>query len=210
METATIQRLRSSMRLATTPIGGGKSWINPFHRDVRIAIHPGNFGQLFRRTFTPPAATFEKDILPILEEHCYDCHGDGEHKGKVSFDTSGTTEALIGQTELWVNALKHLLFICSQNKLRSPTAEAVFAGMPGIDVDSAGLNHDAVVPLSPEQVEWADVIFVMEKAHREKLHRKFKRHLKRQRVIVLGIPDNYAYMDPALVALLKMKVTPLL
>ena len=82
--------------------------------------------------------------------------------------------------------------------------------MPGIDVDSAGLNHDAVIPLSPEQVEWADVIFVMEKAHREKLHRKFKRHLKRQRVIVLGIPDNYAYMDPALVALLKMKVTPLL
>ena len=82
--------------------------------------------------------------------------------------------------------------------------------MPGIDVDSAGLNHDAVIPLSPEQVEWADVIFVMEKAHREKLHRKFKRHLKRQRVIVLEIPDNYAYMDPALVALLKMKVTPLL
>ena len=82
--------------------------------------------------------------------------------------------------------------------------------MPGIDVDSAGLNHDAVIPLSPEQVEWADVIFVMEKAHREKLHRKFKRHLKRQRVIVLGIPDNYAYMDLALVALLKMKVTPLL
>ena len=81
--------------------------------------------------------------------------------------------------------------------------------MPGIDVDSAGLNHDAVVPLSPEQVEWADVIFVMEKAHREKLHRKFKRYLKRQRVIVLEIPDNYAYMDPALVALLKMKVTPL-
>ena len=106
--------------------------------------------------------------------------------------------------------MKNLLFICSQNKLRSPTAEAVFAGMPGINVDSAGLNHDAVVPLTPEQVGWADVIFVMEKAHREKLHRKFKRHLNGQRVIVLGIPDNYAYMDPALVDLLKVKVLPLL
>ena len=106
--------------------------------------------------------------------------------------------------------LKHLLFICSQNKLRSPTAETMFAGMPGIDVDSAGLNNDAIVPLSPEQVQWADLIFVMEKTHQEKLKRKFKRHLNGQRVIVLGIPDDYAYMDPALVELLKAKVTPYL
>ncbi len=102
--------------------------------------------------------------------------------------------------------MKHLLFICSQNKLRSPTAEAVFSGRAGIDVDSAGLNNDAVVPLSPEQVEWADLIFVMEKAHREKLNRKFKRHLNRQRVVVLGIPDNYRYMDSVLVELLETKV----
>ncbi|MES2439105.1 MAG: low molecular weight protein tyrosine phosphatase family protein [Verrucomicrobiota bacterium] len=102
--------------------------------------------------------------------------------------------------------MKHLLFICSQNKLRSPTAEAVFAGMPGIDVDSAGLNNDAVVPLSPEQVEWADLIFVMEKEHRNKLHRKFKRHLNGQRVIVLGIPDEYEYMDLDLIQLLKVKM----
>lgn len=82
--------------------------------------------------------------------------------------------------------------------------------MPGIEVDSAGLNNDAIVPLSPEQVEWADIIFLMEKTHREKLNCKFKRHLKHQRVIVLGIPDNYAYMDPALVQLLKVKVMPYL
>ncbi len=104
--------------------------------------------------------------------------------------------------------LRNILFICSQNKLRSPTAEAVFAGTPGIDVDSAGLNNDAVVPLVPEQVVWADMIFVMEKEHRSKLNRKFKRHLNGQRVIVLGIPDDYDYMDPALVELLKLKVTP--
>ena len=106
--------------------------------------------------------------------------------------------------------LKNILFICSQNKLRSPTAEAVFAGIPGIEVDSAGLNNDAVVPLSPEQVVWADMIFVMENEHRNKLNRKFKRHLNGQRVIVLGIPDEYDYMDPALVQLLKVKVAPFL
>jgi len=102
--------------------------------------------------------------------------------------------------------VKNLLFICSQNKLRSPTAEAVFAGRPGIDVDSAGLNNDAIVPLTPEQLAWADIIFVMENVHRAKLNRKYKRHLDGQRVIVLGIPDDYAYMDPALVVLLEKKV----
>lgn len=106
--------------------------------------------------------------------------------------------------------LKNLLFICSQNKLRSPTAEAVFAEIPGLEVDSAGLNNDAIVPLTPEQVQWADVIFVMEKEHRNKLNRKFKRHLNGQRVIVLGIPDDYECMDPVLIELLKKKVTPYL
>ena len=106
--------------------------------------------------------------------------------------------------------LKHVLFICSQNKLRSPTAEAVFNGWPGIDVDSAGLNNDAIVPLSPEQLAWADVIFVMENEHRNKLNRKYKRYLNGQRVIVLGIPDNYDCMDPELVEILKKKVPPLL
>jgi predicted protein tyrosine phosphatase len=109
-----------------------------------------------------------------------------------------------------MGGMKRVLFICSQNKLRSPTAEAVFAGRPDVEVDSAGLNNDAIVPLTPEQVEWADLIFVMEKPHQEKLKRKFKRHLNGQRIIVLGIPDNYAAMDPALVELLKVKVTPFL
>ena len=102
--------------------------------------------------------------------------------------------------------MKRLLFICSRNQLRSPTAEAVFSGRPGIEVDSAGLDHDAVVPLSPEQVKWADLIFVMETPHASKLRRKFKRDLNGQRVIVLGIPDDYRYMSPALVALLERKV----
>ena len=69
---------------------------------------------------------------------------------------------------------KHLLFLCSRNKLRSPTAEAIFANHPGVEADSAGLNPDAEVPLSEEQIEWADLILVMEKIHRTRLNRKFK------------------------------------
>ena len=103
--------------------------------------------------------------------------------------------------------MTNVLFICSQNKLRSPTAEAVFAGFPGVDVASAGLNKDADVPVGPELVEWANLIFVMENTHRNKLAKKFRAHLKRARVITLDIPDDYDYMDPALVRLLKAKVT---
>lgn len=100
---------------------------------------------------------------------------------------------------------RRILFICSQNKLRSPTAEAVFATHPEIDVDSAGLNHDAIVPLSPEQVQWADLICVMEKCHRTKLTTKFRKYLGGKRVVVLNIPDKYSYMDPALVDLIKAR-----
>jgi predicted protein tyrosine phosphatase len=106
--------------------------------------------------------------------------------------------------------MKHLLFICSQNKLRSPTAEAIFADYPGVDVDSAGLNNDAVVPLSSEQIEWADVVIVMEKEHRTRLNRKFKRELGGKRIAVLDIPDNYEYMDEELIRLLKQRCLPYL
>jgi predicted protein tyrosine phosphatase len=55
------------------------------------------------------------------------------------------------------------LFVCSQNRLRSPTAEHIFTGHSGIEVSSAGTNNDAENPLTPELIEWADTIFVMER-----------------------------------------------
>jgi len=106
---------------------------------------------------------------------------------------------------LCLKTKKHILFICSQNKLRSPTAEAVFTDHPAIEVDSAGLNNDAEVPLSEEQVRWADLIIVMEKSHRIRLNRKFKGALAGKRVAVLDIPDKYDYMEPSLIALLKVR-----
>ena len=48
----------------------------------------------------------------------------------------------------------------------------------------------------------------MEKAHRTKLQKKFKTSLKKARVICLDIPDNYTFMQPELVELLKTRVTP--
>jgi predicted protein tyrosine phosphatase len=102
------------------------------------------------------------------------------------------------------------LFICSRNRLRSPTAEQAFARWPNVETDSAGLAPDAAAALSPEQLDWADIVFVMEKAQRAKLMQKFKRYLKHKRVVCLDIPDEYAFMDPELVELLRRKAGPLL
>ena len=102
--------------------------------------------------------------------------------------------------------MKNVLFICSQNQLRSPTAERVFSGRRDLEVASAGLNHDSPQPVEPELLAWADVIFVMEKAHLSRLRQRFRRHLDRQRVICLEIPDIYTYMEPALVEILEAKV----
>lgn len=105
--------------------------------------------------------------------------------------------------------MTRVLFVCSRNRLRSPTAEQVFSNWPGIETASAGTDNDAEEQLGEELIEWADIIFVMEKAHRTKLARKFRKHL-RARVVCLDIPDNFAFMDPALVRLLESKVAPFL
>ncbi|MGO1002884.1 low molecular weight protein tyrosine phosphatase family protein [Lysobacter sp. CA196] len=102
--------------------------------------------------------------------------------------------------------MRRILFVCSQNKLRSPTAEQVFAARDDLEVASAGLNHDAEQPLGAELVEWAELIFVMEKAQRSKLQHKFRAQLRGKRVVCLDIPDEYEYMAPELVALLQARV----
>jgi predicted protein tyrosine phosphatase len=104
----------------------------------------------------------------------------------------------------------HVLFICTQNRLRSPTAEHVFSTYPGIETDSAGLGNDANITLSTEQIEWASVIFVMEQTHKKKLSQKFKSHINGKKIICLGIPDEYEFMQDELVELLKKKVEPFL
>ena len=99
-----------------------------------------------------------------------------------------------------------VLFICSQAKLRSPTAEAVFAEYPGVETMSAGLDKGAASPLSSDMIEWADQILVMEKRHKSKLSERYRAFLKEKRVGVLGIPDDYDYMDEALVKRLQTVV----
>jgi predicted protein tyrosine phosphatase len=102
-------------------------------------------------------------------------------------------------------SMKKALFICSRNRLRSPTAERIFAALSNVETDSAGLAPDADTPLSTEQIEWADIIFVMEKAHRNRLSKQFGWAIKGKRIICLNIPDDYAFMAPELIRLLETK-----
>jgi predicted protein tyrosine phosphatase len=99
-----------------------------------------------------------------------------------------------------------LLFVCSRNRLRSPTAAAVFSAYPGVEAMSAGTSPDAENPISAELIEWADVVLAMEKMHRRKLNELFKAKLKAKKIVVLDIPDDYSFMDSELVRILKVKV----
>jgi predicted protein tyrosine phosphatase len=100
-----------------------------------------------------------------------------------------------------------VLFVCSRNRRRSPTAETVFATWRGIEVASAGLKPDADNPLDAEQLGWSELIVVMERRHRDELRRRFRAQLRDQRVICLDIPDDYERDDPALVALLRARMS---
>ncbi len=106
--------------------------------------------------------------------------------------------------------MKRFLFVCGRNRARSPTAEQVFAAYPDIEVASAGTSRDADTPVTGELLEWADIVFVMENGHRTKLSAQFRGALRNAKVICLGIPDDFAFMDPELVSLLKAKVMPYL
>lgn len=105
---------------------------------------------------------------------------------------------------------RRVLFLCSRHRLRSPTAAAVFGSWVHLEVDSAGLADDADTPLCADQVAWAHVIVVMEASHRRRLMSRFRRQLRGKRVLCLGIPDDYDFMQPELVALLLKKAGPLL
>ena len=100
----------------------------------------------------------------------------------------------------------NILFVCSENRLRSPTAAAVFSEYEGIGAISAGTNNDCECPVSGDLIAWADVVLVMEKSHRNKVAKRYRKLLRDKKLAVLDIPDNYEFMDPSLITLLEGRV----
>ena len=104
--------------------------------------------------------------------------------------------------------MANVLFVCSKNRWRSPTAEHIFADYPGVLCLSAGVSVDADHRLERDMLDWADIVFVMERQHRKKIDALHPGALHGKKVVCLNIPDNYQYMDSALVKLLNHSVSP--
>lgn len=102
--------------------------------------------------------------------------------------------------------MKRLLYVCARNRLRSPTAEAVFDEVDGIETSSAGTAPDAQCVIDLGMVEWADAIFVMEDRQKRLLQARFANSLQDKTVLCLGVPDRYTYMQPEWVTLLRNKM----
>lgn len=105
---------------------------------------------------------------------------------------------------------RKLLFICSRNRWRSPTAEKIFDGVNGAQARSAGTEPGARVKVTAGHLGWADLIFVMEKKHLRRLREKYEEELMGKRVICLNLPDEYQFMQPELIDRLKAEVEPYL
>lgn len=96
----------------------------------------------------------------------------------------------------------NLLFLCSQNKRRSLTAEKLFDGYNGHNARSAGTENNARIKVTVGLIGWADVIFCMEKKHLRRIREKYADALAGKQVATLNIPDDFEFMDEELQELL--------
>ena len=101
-----------------------------------------------------------------------------------------------------------LLFVCSRKQWRSPTAEAMLKDHPRYEARSAGTENSARIKITAGHIGWADLIFCMEKKHAARLAERFAAELAAKPLHVLRIPDDYEFMDPALLDLLRTELSP--
>ena len=95
----------------------------------------------------------------------------------------------------------NILFVCSANEDRSPTAERLYANHPehpGLKVKSAGTSDYARARLSKTVLQWADVIICMERQHQRFIEDKYSDIVANKVIDHLNIWDIYPYMHPNL------------
>jgi predicted protein tyrosine phosphatase len=108
------------------------------------------------------------------------------------------------------NASLNVLFICTMNRWRSPTAEKIYEKHDFIRPRSRGTSRKARRPVGAADIHWADVILVMEAKHAQQLRARFPAEMAHRKLHVLDIPDEYQWMDPELIQCLRSAVEPLL
>jgi len=104
----------------------------------------------------------------------------------------------------------NILFVCSRNKWRSRTAETIFKNHGQHQFRSAGTENSARIRICEKDLLWADLIFVMEQKHKERIAQKFNLDLSTLDIVVLEIEDIYQYMNEDLIEILNDSVSPYL
>ncbi len=100
----------------------------------------------------------------------------------------------------------NILFVCSRNQWRSPTAEAIYRNTNGLNVRSAGTASSARRKITEKDILWADMIFVMEKKHKQIISEHYPAISGDKNIIILDIQDEYNYMDEELIELIRSSV----
>ncbi len=106
---------------------------------------------------------------------------------------------------------ERILFVCTANVDRSPTAEALYAEDERYEVRSAGVAPFARVALTRELLLWADRVFVMDEGedkHRTLVRMRFP-DVDRP-IFNLEIRDLWHRGDPELVSILTRRLKPYL
>lgn len=99
----------------------------------------------------------------------------------------------------------NILIVCGRNKKRSRTAEHIFKNDNRFNIRSAGLSPKSDRKISENDLNWADLVFVMETGHRSKI-RGLYRHLELPTIEVLNIADDYEFMDEELIEILTDRI----
>ncbi len=108
------------------------------------------------------------------------------------------------------NMKLNILFVCSMNRWRSPTAECIYKNHTKLNVRSAGLSPNAKRKISLNDLIWADLVFVMERKHKLRLNALFRETSNHPPIHILDIPDDFQFMDPELIIELKASCDPIL
>lgn len=103
-----------------------------------------------------------------------------------------------------------VLFVCGRNQWRSPTAAAIYAQDPRLETRSAGLSPGSRHRVSRRDLEWADLVLVMERKHQNRLRELFAGYEDLPSIQSLDISDDFEFMDPQLGELIRDAVEPLL
>lgn len=103
----------------------------------------------------------------------------------------------------------NILVLCGRNKKRSRTAEHIFKNDHRFNIRSAGLSPSSDRKISENDLNWADLVFVMETNQRGKIWEVYK-HLELPEIEVLDIPDDYDFMNEELVEILSERINDVL